>query len=162
MDQQITDEQLWALAEGQAPADTQASLHAAIAADAILRQRYEALLGLEQSLRSMELEAPSMRFTKNVLDQLAEPAYRPALTYINKWMIRGIAALFVALFAAVMAGAVLHPSAGGNAQQGYTAKLGSLIGGHALPYLVMINILTLLVLADAWYRKKRTIRLQGL
>ena len=58
----------------------------------------EQLLEVQQLLHSSELEAPSMRFTKNVMEEIAKLHIAPATkTYINKRIIWGIGIFFITL-----------------------------------------------------------------
>ena len=58
------------------------------------------LLHTHQLLNSSELEAPSMRFTKNVMEEISRYHVAPATkSYINKNIIRGIGAFFLTMIA---------------------------------------------------------------
>jgi hypothetical protein len=60
------------------------------------RTKYQQLLELNQLLQDTELEQPSMRFTKNVMEEISRIHIAPATKeYINKNIIRGIAAFFI-------------------------------------------------------------------
>jgi len=53
---------------------------------------------MDQLVKSTELEQPSMRFTKNVMEEIAKLQIAPATkNYINKKIIWGIAAFFITL-----------------------------------------------------------------
>lgn len=61
---------------------------------------YQELLKVHEQMKSTELEEPSMRFTKNVMDEIAKMHIAPATSaYINKNIIRGIFIFFIALLA---------------------------------------------------------------
>ncbi len=60
------------------------------------KRRYSGLLEVHQLMNSSELEAPSMRFTKNVMENIAKYQVAPATrSYINKKIIWGIGVFFV-------------------------------------------------------------------
>ncbi len=62
------------------------------------RSKYKELLGLHQLLQSSELEVPSMRFTKNVMEEISRLHIAPAAkSYINKKVIWGIGGTFIAM-----------------------------------------------------------------
>jgi hypothetical protein len=60
------------------------------------RAKYKELLELNQLLHATELEQPSMRFTKNVMEEISKMQIAPATKeYINKNIIWSIAAFFL-------------------------------------------------------------------
>ena len=62
------------------------------------KAKYSELLEVQQLLHSSELEAPSLRFTKNVMDEIARLHIAPATkNYINKRIIWGIGFFFITL-----------------------------------------------------------------
>ncbi len=67
------------------------------------RAKYHELLELNQLLQATELEQPSMRFTKNVMEEITKVHIAPATKeYINKNIIRGIAAFFITVIVAFL------------------------------------------------------------
>jgi hypothetical protein len=69
-----------------------------LAANQEWREKYAELLNVHQLLDASELDAPSMRFTRNVMEEIARYHVAPATrTYINKNIIRGIGAFFLTL-----------------------------------------------------------------
>ncbi len=111
------EERLWDYIDGQdSPADRSA-MEALLAADAAARAQYAELLAVHESLGATGLEEPSMRFTKNVMEAVARQSISPATgTYINKRVIRIIAAFFLTVIGAVL---------------GYTLFLGVRTGADA-------------------------------
>lgn len=62
------------------------------------KAKYHELLEVHQLMQSSELEAPSMRFTKNVMEEISKLHIAPAAkTYIDKKVIWGIAIFFFTL-----------------------------------------------------------------
>src|SRR3954451_12826938 len=61
------------------------------------KKKYQELQQINQlMLESIELEEPSMRFAKNVMEKIAQSHIAPATkTYVNKKIINGIAAFFI-------------------------------------------------------------------
>lgn len=92
------EERLWDYIDGLAGAPEKTAVEQLIAANAEWRDKYGELLEVQQLLQSSELEAPSMRFTKNVMEEISKLHIAPATkTYINKNIIRGIALFFITL-----------------------------------------------------------------
>lgn len=95
-----TENRLWDYIDGFATAEEKTVIEQLIASDAAWREKYKELLEVHQLMQSAELEQPSMRFSKNVMDEIAKYHIAPATkTYINKNIIRGIAIFFITLIA---------------------------------------------------------------
>jgi hypothetical protein len=104
MQMQQIEEQLWNYIDGTASKQEIMFVERMIATDPLWKNQYNQLKELNQLLmKDIELEEPSMRFSKNVMEQISglQPA-RPAVQYINKKIIRGIAAIFIFTIAAFL------------------------------------------------------------
>ena len=89
---------LWEYIDGLADPLEQPAIEKLIKENSEWRAKYHELLDLHQSIDLVELEAPSMRFTKNVMDEIARHHIAPATKeYINKKVIWGIAAFFITI-----------------------------------------------------------------
>jgi hypothetical protein len=101
MDTQIQmEERLWDYIDGLSSPAEQSAIQSLIAENIEWRQKYKELLNMHQLVDATELEAPSMRFTKNVMEEIARYQVAPATkSYINKNIIRNISAFFLALIA---------------------------------------------------------------
>jgi hypothetical protein len=98
--QQQMEERLWDYIDGLSSPAERSALDELIAANIEWQQKYRELLNVHQLMNSSELEAPSMRFTKNVMEEIARYHVAPATkTYINKNIIRSIGAFFLTLIA---------------------------------------------------------------
>jgi anti-sigma factor RsiW len=94
--QQQMEERLWDYIDGLSSPVERSAIEALIAANAEWRKKYQELLEVHQVMSSSDLEAPSMRFTKNVMEEIARHHVAPATKYyINKNIIRSIAAFFI-------------------------------------------------------------------
>jgi hypothetical protein len=92
------EERLWEYIDGVATATEKTVIEQLLANDKDWRSKYHELLEVQQLMTSSELEEPSMRFTRNVMDEIAKLQIAPAAkTYINKNIIRGIAIAFVTM-----------------------------------------------------------------
>lgn len=90
---------LWAYIDGQClPAEKEA-VELRLLTDPSFKAAYESLLALHHSLpNAIELSAPSLRFSKNVMEEIGRFAIAPAMkTYINKKIIYGIAGFVLGL-----------------------------------------------------------------
>ncbi len=96
MDEQ--EARLWEYIDGLATPTEADVISQLIATQAAWKLKYEELLGFQQLMQESELEEPSMRFTKNVMDQIARLHIAPATkSYINNNVIRGLAIFFITM-----------------------------------------------------------------
>src|SRR3954464_8745898 len=87
---------LWAYIDGFCAEDESAEMRRLIEDNAAWRARYHELLEVHSLIAASELEQPSLRFTMNVMDQIAKFQIAPATkAYINKKIIWGIALFFI-------------------------------------------------------------------
>src|SRR3989337_2235512 len=96
--QHSPEERLWDYIDGISSPKEKTVIEQLLENDSEWRAKYSELLEVQQLLRSSELEAPSMRFTKNVMEEIAKLHIAPATkTYINKKIIWGIGIFFITL-----------------------------------------------------------------
>lgn len=90
------DERLWSYIDGGGSDSERSAIDRLIRENSAWRAKYQELLELNSILGAeTELEAPSMRFTRNVMEEIARQQIAPAArSYINKRVIWGIAAFF--------------------------------------------------------------------
>ena len=96
--QHSTEEGLWDYIDGISSPQEKTVIEQLLENDVEWKAKYSELLEVQQLLHSSELEAPSMRFTKNVMEEIAKLHIAPATkTYINKKIIWGIGIFFITL-----------------------------------------------------------------
>jgi hypothetical protein len=94
-EQHNIEESLWDYIDGLSSPEDKSTIQQLIASNKEWQTKYRDLLEAHQLLKAPELDAPSMRFTKNVMDEIARHHVAPATSsYINKNIIRGIGAFF--------------------------------------------------------------------
>lgn len=126
--QQPMEDRLWDYIDGLSSPTERSAIETLIAENREWQQKYAELLHTHQLLNSSELEAPSMRFTKNVMEEISRYHVAPATkSYINKNIIRGIGAFFLTmitgLFVYVLA--QFKWSGGGSSTSGPSMRLPS-------------------------------------
>lgn len=85
---------LWAYIDGISREPT--VIEKLIAENVTWKAKYAALLQVHQLLSQTELEEPSLRFTKNVMEEITRLQIAPAAkNYINSRIIWGIATFFI-------------------------------------------------------------------
>lgn len=91
------EERLWDYIDGHSQPEEQSAIRQLIDSNIEWRHKYQELLEVHQLMtKSLELDEPSMRFTQNVMEDIAKFHIAPATqSYINKRIIWGIAAFFI-------------------------------------------------------------------
>ena len=96
--QHSPEERLWDYIDGTSSPQEKSVIEQLLENDTEWKAKYSELLEVQELLHSTELEAPSMRFTKNVMEEIAKLHIAPATkTYINKKIIWGIGIFFITL-----------------------------------------------------------------
>ena len=92
------EERLWNFIDGTVSIDEKSVIQQLLQNDAEWKAKYNELLQINELLQSSELEAPSFRFSKNVMEQIGKLYIAPATkSYINKKIIWGIGFFFIAM-----------------------------------------------------------------
>jgi len=98
MNTQNIDDRLWEYIDGQSSAEEKTTIENLLESNQQWREKYHELLEVHQLAQSSALEEPSMRFTKNVMEEIAKYHIAPATkSYINNKIIWGIGAFFIVL-----------------------------------------------------------------
>lgn len=91
---------LWEYIDGFSSEDEKSAIEKLVAENAEWKAKYHELLEVHQSLNLVELEEPSLRFSKNVMEEIAKYQIAPATkTYINSKIIWGIGIFFITMIA---------------------------------------------------------------
>jgi hypothetical protein len=94
--EQNIESRLWDYIDGRSAASEKSAIEELLQSNYEWKNKYHELLDVNQLLKSSELEHPSMRFTKNVMEEISKLHIAPATkNYINKKIIWGIAAFFI-------------------------------------------------------------------
>ncbi len=97
---QSIEEQLWEYIDGTLPSEKRPVIDRLVEEDAAWKSVYWELLEVHHMLQSSELEQPSLRFTKNVMEKIPSHHILPAAKkYINKKIIWAIGTFFITLIA---------------------------------------------------------------
>ena len=96
--QQTIEERLWNFIDGTAIPSEIPVIEQLLQSDEAWNKKYKELLQVNKLLKSSELDAPSLRFTKNVMEEISRLHIAPATkSYINNKIIWGIGFFFIAL-----------------------------------------------------------------
>jgi len=92
------DDRLWEFIDGQSSMEEKSAIENLIETNKQWKEKYHELLELHQLVQSSTLEEPSLRFTKNVMEEIAKYQIAPAAkAYINNKIIWGIGIFFITL-----------------------------------------------------------------
>ncbi len=90
------DDRLWDYLDGRGNAAERSSIEELIAQNSAWKEKYRELLDVHALMQGSELDMPSMRFSKNVMEEIAKLHIAPATrTYINNKIIWGLTLFFV-------------------------------------------------------------------
>ena len=158
---QNPEERLWDYIDGLSSPPEKTVIEQLLESDAEWKAKYHELLEVQQLLQSSELEAPSMRFTKNVMEKIAQFHIAPAAkSYINNWIIRGIGAFFITLIVGflVYGFAQVDWTAQGNSRLPVDFNkidLSKMFNNDWVNAFMMINVILALFLLDRFLANKR-------
>lgn len=167
MDTQM-EQQLWEYIDGLTTEEETAVVKKRIAEQAAWREKYEELLSIQQLLRGTELETPSLRFTKNVMEEIAKTSIAPATkNYINNKIIWSIAAFFIT----VILGCVVYSLAQLNWSAGKDSSLNmidlskvdynQLFNNSFVNIVMMANVVLGLMFLDRYLNNRKRKRMQN-
>jgi regulatory protein YycI of two-component signal transduction system YycFG len=89
---------LWEYIDGFTNEQDKPTIEKLIAENAEWRTKYHELMEVHQTINLIELEQPSLRFTKNVMEEIAKYKIAPAAKkYINNKIVWGIGFFFITM-----------------------------------------------------------------
>jgi len=156
------DGRLWEYIDGSGSVEEKSAIEKMIETNKQWKEKYHELLELHQLVQSSTLEEPSLRFTKNVMEEIAKYQIAPAAkTYINNKIIWGIGIFFITLFVGflIYGFGQVDWSAGDNNLPIDISKVnyGRFFNNTYVNVFMMINVVLGLMLLDRYLaaRKKK-------
>ena len=160
------EERLWSFIDGDVSADERSVVERLIAENREWKEKYHELLDLHQLVQSSSMEEPSMRFTKNVMEEIAKYHIAPATkNYINKKIIWGIGTFFILLLVGffIYSFGQVDWNAGNNTNSLpfdiTKIDYGRIFNNTYVNIFMMVNIVLGLYLLDRYLAKKRNERM---
>jgi hypothetical protein len=159
--QQNMESRLWEFIDGRSSHEEKTVIEQLLESDRRWKEKYNELLEIHQLMRSSELEEPSMRFTKNVMEQIAKFQIAPATkTYINKKIIWSIGAFFILLVTAFLIYAFGQVDWNVRGDSNLPVDLGKIdyskiFSNTYVNIFMMINVVLGLFLLDNYFSQKR-------
>ncbi len=159
--QRNIEERLWEFIDGHSSLEEKTVIERLLQTDAEWKAKYSELLEVNEMLQSSELEAPSMRFTKNVMEEIAKMHIAPATkSYINKRIIWGIGLFFMTMLVAILVYGFSQMDWSTGESSAIADKLSKIdyskfFNNTWVNAFMMINVLLGLVLLDNYFSNKR-------
>lgn len=157
------EERLWDFIDGISSTEERSVIEKLLETDAAWKAKYGELMEVHQLVRSSELEAPSMRFSKNVMEEIAKLQIAPATkSYINKKIIAGIWFAFISIIVCFFIYGFMQIdwTSSGNSTISVGNKLDKVdfapfFSNTVVNIFMMINVVLGLVLLDNYLNNKR-------
>jgi hypothetical protein len=157
------ESRLWEYIDGFSDPGERSAIEKLIAENSEWRVLYHELLQVHQSISLAELEQPSLRFTKNVMEEIAKYQIAPATrSYINKRVIWSIGIFFITMILGSLIYAVgqIDWSVAGdtNATLGIDldkVNFGKVFDNNFVNIFMMLNIVLGLMLLDRYLSKQK-------
>ncbi len=164
MEQDETIEmQIWEYVDGLCSEADRTRINLLIHSDPLWEGKYADISALNSSIQSsLELEQPSLRFSKNVMDTVARTTIAPAThNYINRRIVLGIGAFFMLLLGGLLIYAAMKTNwtSGSSlfSMSKYTLpsiNYSSILRGNYGFMALAINVVLALVLVDKFLRQR--------
>lgn len=161
-EQEQMDSRLWDFIDRTGSTADMETVAALIRTAPAWQERHTLLMEQHRQLQQLLPAQPSLRFSKNIMEQIAElPTPALARNYINKWVVRGIVAVFVLLIGGVLlyGFSAISWFSSNTGNDAFTMKLPNmpkLPDTSVLQTMIVATILLALVLADKVISLKRT------
>ena len=155
------DDRLWEYIDGQSLIEERSAIEKLIETNKQWKEKYHELLELHQLVQSSTLEEPSLRFTKNVMEEIAKYQIAPATkAYINNKIIWGIGIFFITLIIGFLIygfGQVDWNASGDNKLPIDISKVdyGKFFNNTYVNVFMMINVVLGLMLLDRYLAAKK-------
>lgn len=152
------EQQLWDYIDGILDDATKKTVEEKIASDPEIKAQYEGLLKLNSVLGTLDLDEPSMSFTRNVMESIAlEPAPVALKTKVNTRIIYAIGSFFVFSLLSIL-GYIFYQAkagfAGFNLPEKLNINLDSYITPTTLYVFLFVDLVIGLIFLDQFLRRK--------
>ena len=157
------EDRLWDYIDGNIPAEEKTFVEQLIATQEAWRNKYHELLDVHQLMNSsLELDEPSMRFSQNVMEEIAKYQIAPATkSYINSKIVWGIGIFFITMIAGFLfyGFAQIDWSAGGDTKNALGFDLtkidySQMFNNTLMNGVMMLNVILGLFLFDRYLSNK--------
>jgi hypothetical protein len=165
-EQHTIESRLWDYIDGLSSPEEKTAIGQLIDANIEWRNKYRELLEVHQLMSNSELDMPSLRFTRNVMEQIARHHVAPATkSYINKKIIWGIGTFFLVMIIGflVYGFSQVNWSAAGTGSSLVNDELnkvnkidwGKFFNNTYTNIFMMVNVVLGLILFDMFLQRKK-------
>jgi hypothetical protein len=164
MNQEL-EKRLWEFIDGNCSDAEKTFIRQQLAENPDWNNKYKELMGVHEMLMKEDLEIPSLRFSKNVMEKIALHQVAPATkNYINKNVIRGFGAFFlimiIGLFIYFVGQIHWNGSPTGNLLPAYSIDPGKLnwsklLNNTYVNIFIGINVILALILLDKFVQRNK-------
>ena len=160
------EDRLWDYLDGEGSGDDRLFIEQLIASNAEWKAKYQELLELQDLLsHRLELDEPSMRFTRNIMEAISKHHIAPAAkSYINKRIVWGIAGFFFCTILAflIAAFAQIHLTGASTTDNSFINNINldkvdasGIFNKTYTTIFMMINVVLGLAALDMYLRRKK-------
>ena len=159
--EQNIEQQLWSYIDGDSSSEERSLIDKLLQSNLEWKNKYNELLEIHQLMNAAELEQPSLRFTKNVMEKIAQYHIAPATkNYINKRIILGIATFFITLITGILIYGFAQIDWNAQSDSSLPVDLSQvdfskIFNNNFVNGFMMVNVLLGLVLLDRVLANKR-------
>jgi len=152
------EQALWDYIDGNLNEFSKKAIEEKIESTAEIKAQYEELLKLNSAFNALDLDEPSMSFTRNVMDNIAlAPAPVAMKTKVDKKIIYGISGFFIISLLSLF-GYVLYNSNLSTSKFGFNTNLNFNLAQYITPTVLysflFFDLVIGLVFLDQFLRKK--------
>lgn len=156
------EQQLWEYIDGTTTTEERSLVEKHIAENKLWREKYQELVEVNELIKSVDLEQPSLRFTRNVMEEIAKHQIAPATKkYINNRIIFSIAAFFITSiigFVIYGIGQIDWSTAQSDPVKGIDfaeVDYSSIFNNDLMNIFMMVNVVLGLMLLDRYLNDKK-------
>jgi hypothetical protein len=156
------EERLWEFIDGNNSEEEKSVIEQLLQSNQEWRQKYRELLELDKVMKSTSLDEPSMRFTKNVMEEIAKYHIAPATkTYINNKIVFGIGLFFITILLGFLIygfGQIDWTSGGGDNSLPFNISkidFSKFFNSTYMNAFMMVNVILGLIFLDRYLASKK-------
>jgi hypothetical protein len=155
------EERLWEFIDGNNSEEEKSVIEQLLETNQQWREKYHELLELDKIMKTSSLDEPSLRFTKNVMEEIAKYHIAPATkTYINNKIVFGLGLFFITILVGFLIygfGQIDWTSGGDSSLPFDVPKIDftKFFNSTYMNVFMMINVILGLVLLDRYLASKK-------
>ncbi len=152
----ITEQQLWDYMDGLLNEQEAQAIELAIKSNAEVKRQYEVLSKLNHSLQDIDLDEPSMSFTRNVMESIAtEHAPVTLKTKVNNKIIYAISGFFICSLLFIIGYCIKQTDfTFGQMNFNIDLKIDKFLNATFIYAFIAVDLIIVLLFIDSYLRRK--------